>query len=54
MIIDFIEKHGLNYRNNLMGQGYDGASVMSGKQSGVSAQIKNSARFAFYLHCNAH
>lgn len=54
MIIDCLEKHGLDYRNNLVGQGYDGASVMSGKHSGVSARIKNSARFAFYVHCNAH
>ncbi len=27
---------------------------MSGKHSGVSTRIKNSARFAFYVHCNAH
>ena len=53
IIIDCLEKHGLDYRNNLVGQGYDGA-VMSGKHSGVSARIKNSARFAFYVHCNAH
>ncbi|RXN06669.1 zinc finger MYM-type 1 [Labeo rohita] len=30
MIVDCLEKHGLDYRNNLVGQGYDGASVMSG------------------------
>ncbi|XP_029571197.1 zinc finger MYM-type protein 1-like [Salmo trutta] len=54
IIIDCLEKHGLGYRNNLVGQGYDGALVMSGKHSGVSARIKNSARFAFYVHCNAH
>lgn len=54
IIIDCLEKHVLDYRNNLVGQGYDGASVMSGKHSGVSAWIKNSARFAFYVHCNAH
>lgn len=54
MIIDCLEKHGLDYRNNLVGQGYDGAAVMSGKHSGVSTRIKNSARFAFYVHCNAH
>nr|XP_023849718.1 zinc finger MYM-type protein 1-like [Salvelinus alpinus]XP_023849719.1 zinc finger MYM-type protein 1-like [Salvelinus alpinus] len=54
MIVDCLEKYGLDYRNNLVGQGYDGASVTSGKHSGVSARIKNSARFAFYVHCNAH
>jgi hypothetical protein len=40
--------------NNLVGQGYAGASAMSGKHSGVSARIKNSARVAFYVHSNAH
>ena len=54
MIIDCLEKHGLDYRNNRVGQGYDSAFVMSGKHSGVSARIKNSVRFAFYVHCNAH
>ena len=56
MIIDCLEKHGLDYKNNLVGQGYDGASVMSRKHSGVSARIKNSARFEFYVQsqCNAH
>uniref|UniRef100_A0A3B5RDB6 DUF4371 domain-containing protein n=1 Tax=Xiphophorus maculatus TaxID=8083 RepID=A0A3B5RDB6_XIPMA len=54
MIVGCLEKHGLDYRNNLVGQGYDGASVMSGKHSGVAARIKNDAKFAFYVHCNAH
>lgn len=54
MIIDCLEKHGLDNRNNLVGQGYDGASVRSGNHSGVSTRIKNSARYAFYVHCNAH
>lgn len=54
MIVSCLEQHGLDYRNNLVGQGYDGASVMSGKHSGVSARIQSDARFAFYVHCNAH
>uniref|UniRef100_A0A3B5PPY9 DUF4371 domain-containing protein n=1 Tax=Xiphophorus maculatus TaxID=8083 RepID=A0A3B5PPY9_XIPMA len=54
MIVGCLEKHGLDYRKNLVGQGYDGASVMSGKHSGVAARIKNYAKFAFYVHCNAH
>lgn len=37
-----------------MGQGYDGASVMSGKHSGVSARKQSLAKHAFYVHCNAH
>ena len=54
MIVDCLEIHGLDYKNNLVGQGYDGASVMSGKHSGVSARIRDRARLAFYVHCNAH
>ena len=49
MIIDCLEKHGLDYKNNLVGQGYDGASVMSGKHSGVSVRIKNFVS-GLYVH----
>ena len=41
MIIDCFEKHGLEYINYLVFQGCDGASVMSGKHSGVSVRTKN-------------
>lgn len=44
----------LEYRSNLVGQGYDGASVMSGRYSGVAARIKAEAKYAVYVHCNAH
>lgn len=54
MIISCLEKFGLEYRENLVGQGYDGASVMSGSCSGVQARIKKVAKYAFYVHCNAH
>lgn len=54
MIVACLEKHGLDYRNNLVRQGYNAASVMSGKHSGVAAHIKTNAKFAFYVHCNAH
>ncbi len=37
-----------------MGQGYDGASVMSGRHSGVAARFKAKTNHAFYVHCNAH
>ncbi len=49
-----LESHGLEYRENLVGQSYDGASVMSSKHAGVQAQIKNVAKHAFYIHCSAH
>ncbi len=44
----------MDYRSNLVGQGYDGASVMSGRHSGVAARIKAKTNHAFYVHCNAH
>lgn len=53
-IINCLERYGLDYRTNLVGQGYDGASVMSGRHTGVSAQIKAVAKHVFYVHCNAH
>ena len=53
-IIHCLERYGLEYRTNLVGQGYDGASVMSGKHSGLEARIKTGAKHAFYVHCNAH
>lgn len=53
-IISTLEKYGLEYRENLVGQGYDGAAVMSGKCSGVQTRVKQVAKYAFYIHCNAH
>ncbi|KAK0134736.1 hypothetical protein N1851_029626 [Merluccius polli] len=49
-----LESHGLEYKNNLVGQAYDGAAVMSGKHSGVQARTKEQAKYAFFIHCNAH
>ncbi|XP_034064839.1 zinc finger MYM-type protein 1-like isoform X2 [Gymnodraco acuticeps] len=53
-IIHILESNGLEYKNNLVGQAYDGAAVMSGKHSGVQARIREQAKYAFYVHCNAH
>lgn len=53
-IIHILASHGLEYKNNLVGQAYDGASVMSGKHSGVQARIKEQAKHSFYIHCSAH
>jgi len=44
----------LDYKNRLVGQGYDGASVMSGKHRGVVALIKADAKLALFVHCHAH
>jgi len=38
----------------LRGQGYDGASVMSGNTNGVSARIMQLEKRAVYVHCCAH
>ncbi|XP_062503905.1 52 kDa repressor of the inhibitor of the protein kinase-like [Corticium candelabrum] len=38
----------------LRGQGYDGASVMSGRASGVSTRILQQQPRAFYQHCRSH
>jgi len=44
----------LDYQNMLVGQDYDGASVMSGQQKVVAKIIKDKAHFALYVHCHAH
>ncbi|CAF3840177.1 unnamed protein product, partial [Rotaria sp. Silwood1] len=36
------------------GQGFDGASTMSGHLFSVTARIKNLNSKAYYVHCNAH
>ena len=48
-----MEKWGLDI-NLLRGQGYDGASNMSGKFRGVQAIVKSRVPSAVYLHCRAH
>jgi len=40
--------------SNLRGQGYDGASAMAGKVSGVSTQILQKQPKALYCHCRGH
>lgn len=52
-IIQKMKSYGLEYKDNLVGQSYDGASVMIGKHSGVQASINEVAKHAFYVHCNA-
>ena len=52
-ILDTLRKHDLE-PNNIVSQGYDGASDMSGSISGVQARIREIAPRALYVHCNAH
>ncbi len=53
-IVHILERYGLDYRSNLVGQAYNGASIMSGKHSGVQSHIQDMAKQAFYVHCSAH
>ena len=39
---------------NLVGEGYDGASNMSGKTLGLAAKMKAVAPKSLYVHCHAH
>ena len=43
-----------NIMDKLIGQTYDGASVMSGDLNGVQAQIQREYPFAHFVHCAAH
>jgi hypothetical protein len=40
--------------NNLRDQGYDGASVMSGKMNGVVALVRIKYPTTLYVHCSSH
>uniref|UniRef100_H3A162 DUF4371 domain-containing protein n=1 Tax=Latimeria chalumnae TaxID=7897 RepID=H3A162_LATCH len=52
-IISCIEQKGLDI-SKCRGQGYDGASNMSGMYSGVQARISKKEPNAEYVHCAAH
>ena len=54
LILNRLMSYGLNVKSNLVGQGYDGASVMSGKRKDVQQRVKEFAPFAIYVHCWAH
>ena len=40
--------------DDLRGQGYDGASTMSGEKSGVQRRIMEKQPKALYTHCSSH
>ena len=52
IILKFIQDCGLDL-NNLVGQGYDGAAVMSGTASGVQKILHDKTPYGFYVHCSA-
>ena len=52
-IVEYLKKCALDLCN-LRGQGYDGATVMSGKVSGVCTRIQQIQPRALYHHCRSH
>ena len=53
-ILAILDSFGLDYKKNLIAQCYDGASVMSGKNSGVATRLQQICEQAVYVHCHAH
>ena len=53
-IIDALTNLHINYKDGLIAQCYDGASVMSGCANGVQTLIINLVPCAHYVHCHAH
>lgn len=54
LILSELQQLGIDYKSKMIAQGYDGASVMSGKNAGVAALIMKEAVMAIYVHCHAH
>ena len=52
-IMKTLENLGLSL-SSLRGQGYDGASTMSGAKTGVQARIRECQPKALYTHCASH
>ena len=52
-LLSAVKGFGLN-PEKCRGQGYDGASNMSGKHNGLAALIKTVCKHAMYAHCCAH
>ncbi len=53
LILDNLSAFGLD-PDDMIGQGYDGGSNMSGKYSGVQARISSQYPRAQYVHCRTH
>ena len=55
-ILKTLQQYGLDVRSCLVGQGYDGASVMTGTNRGVQQRVHEHAPLAvyMYIHCYAH
>ena len=53
LIMNSIQQKGLDIKN-CRGQGYDGATVMSGKYPGLHKKIQDVDPHAYYVHCATH
>jgi len=53
LLLDAITRFGLNVKH-LRGQGYDGASVMAGNETGVATRITAIEKRAMFVHCSGH
>ncbi|KAH9657609.1 TTF-type domain-containing protein [Citrus sinensis] len=52
-IYSLLSHNNLNIQN-ILGQGYDGASNMRGEWNGLQALILKDCSYAYYIHCLAH
>ena len=53
-ILSCLEKFGVDYKSNIVDQNYDGALVISGKNSDAAARIKELCPTALHIHCYVH
>ncbi|KAK3907343.1 Zinc finger MYM-type protein 1 [Frankliniella fusca] len=55
VLVNILEEElGLDWKNYLVGQTYDGASNMRGQYQGLQARIREEAASAIYIWCYAH
>ncbi len=52
-LTNYLESTELEYRK-LIGQGYDGAALFSGKDTGVQKRVRTLSGHALYIHCSCH
>ena len=52
-LLSVLDAAGLD-KNDLVGQGYDGAAAMSGQHNGVQKHILDECSTAVYVHCASH
>ena len=50
VLIDWLKKKNVMCR--IIGMGFDGATTLTGKKSGVQAQLKKNAPHTIFVHCH--